>query len=76
MRYFSIFFLVFALLFQGVVAQAQQFGDPSLLTDQQLIQLFGAGMDKTPSVSQIELRARELGFTPAQQKIIPRKSGS
>ncbi|MEY3560480.1 MAG: hypothetical protein RIS12_913, partial [Bacteroidota bacterium] len=66
MRYFSIFFLVFALLFQGFVAQAQPLGDPSLLTDQQLIQLFGAGMDKTPSVSQIELRARELGFTPAQ----------
>jgi len=66
MRYFSILFLVFALLFQGVVAQAQPALNPDLLSDKQLIQLFSVGNEKNMSIPQLELRAQELGFTPSQ----------
>jgi len=66
MRYFNHIFFLLVLVFATVFVQAQPIGDPGLLSDQQLLQLFGAGTDKGLSVSALELRARELGFTPAQ----------
>ena len=66
MRYFSTLLLAFGLLIQGLTAQAQPALNPDLLSDQQLIQLFSVGTEKNMTLSQLEIRAQELGFTPAQ----------
>ena len=66
MRYFSTLLLAFGLLIQGLTAQAQPALNPDLLSDQQLIQLFSVGTEKNMTLAQLEIRAQELGFTPAQ----------
>jgi len=66
MRYNNRLFLFLALVFVAGFAQAQPIGDPALISDQQLLRLFDAGKENGLSVSAFELKARELGFTPAQ----------
>jgi protein involved in polysaccharide export with SLBB domain len=58
--------LFFALLCVSVSVQAQFPSGSIQFTDQQLIQLFGLGTEKMVKPSQLENRAIELGFTPAQ----------
>jgi hypothetical protein len=40
MRYFNHIFFLLVLVFAAVFCQAQPFGDPALLTDQQHLQFF------------------------------------
>jgi protein involved in polysaccharide export with SLBB domain len=64
-RLHTVIFFV-ALLCVSAFAQAQLSGSSIQFTDQQLIQLFGLGTEKMVKPSQLENRAIELGFTPAQ----------
>ncbi|MBM3413079.1 MAG: hypothetical protein FJY19_06855 [Bacteroidetes bacterium] len=66
MRYNNRLFLFLALVFMAGFTQAQPIGDPALISDQHLLRLFDAGKENGLSVSAFELKARELGFTPAQ----------
>ena len=54
MRYFNHIFFQLVLVFATVFVQAQPIGDPGLLSDQQLLQLFGTGTEKGLSVSALE----------------------
>ena len=58
--------LFFALLCVSLSVQAQFPSGSIQFTDQQLMQLFGVGTEKMVKPSQLENRAIELGFAPAQ----------
>jgi protein involved in polysaccharide export with SLBB domain len=57
---------ILALIGASLFSYAQLPTNSIPFTDQQLLQLFGVGTEKMVKPSQLEARATELGFTPAQ----------
>lgn len=66
MNLFSKISILGLLLTASLNLGAQQVPNPETLSDQQLIQLFEIHSEKDLNPANLELRAKELGFTPVQ----------
>ena len=73
MNQFPKFSLFLLSLFSVLLVVAQQVPNPELLTDQQLIELFEIKSEKDLNPARLEIRAQELGFTPAQLNLLRKR---